>query len=505
METKQQKKKRTFPTALTVLFLVLAFACVLTYVIPAGQYQRMSYNSDSGFFEVVDQSGNVTELPGEQKTLDDLNISITMDKFTGGDITKPIAVPNTYQSIESNPQGIGAFLKAPIDGVVDTADIMIFILMIGGNIGILNASGSINAGMAALSKKTKGKEFLLLVVIYLLIALGGTTFGLAEETIALYPILMPVFFAAGYDAMTLVAVIFMASSVGTMFSTVNPFSIIIGSTAAGINFKLGLGMRVIGLIGACVLNLFFIYRYANRVKNDPSRSVVSLEMAHLRELQNESEADGDYEFTTSRKLTLLIFMLGFPIMVWGDFTQGWWFTEMSAIFMVTAMLNMVISGLGEKQAVNTFLAGAADLVSVAIVCGVARAVNIVMDNGMISDTILYYTANFVDGMNGGIFSVVHMGIFSILGLFIPSSSGLATLSMPIFAPLADTVNISRDVVVTAYNYGQGWMAFLTPTGLILPSLELAGVPYDKWIKWVAPFLGVLAVFAIIMLVIATYI
>ena len=164
---------------------------------------------------------------------------------------------------------------------------------------------------------------------------------------------------------------------------------------------------------------------------------------------------------------------------------------------------MFLSNMSENEAINTFMRGAGDLISVALVCGVARAINFIMDNGCISDTMLYYASNMVAGMNGVFFSIVQMIMFTILGIFIPSSSGLAVLSMPIFAPLADTVNLGRDVIVSAYTYGQGWMAFLTPTGLILPTLQMVGVTYDKWIKWVMPFMVILAIFAAAMLGVQT--
>lgn len=178
---------------------------------------------------------------------------------------------------------------------------------------------------------------------------------------------------------------------------------------------------------------------------------------------------------------------------------------MSGLFLAVAIIIMFLSGFSEKEAVNTFLEGAADLIGVVLIIGVARAINIVMDKGMISDTLLYYTSSIIKNMNAGVFSVVQMILFSILGFFVPSSSGLATLSMPIMAPLADTVGISRAVVVTAYNWGQGWMAFITPTGLILATLEMVDVTYNKWLKFILPLMGIIGVFAILMLVVETII
>ena len=177
--------------------------------------------------------------------------------------------------------------------------------------------------------------------------------------------------------------------------------------------------------------------------------------------------------------------------------------EMSALFLGVAVLIMFLSGLSEKEAVNTFINGSADLVGVVLTVGLARSINIVMDNGFISDTLLYYSTEFVAGMSKGVFAVAQLIIFSFLGFFIPSSSGLAVLSMPIMAPLADTVGLSREVVINAYNWGQGWMSFITPTGLILVTLEMAGTTFDKWLKYILPLMGIMGVFSALMLIINT--
>ncbi|MGO3019053.1 MAG: YfcC family protein [Anaerococcus sp.] len=489
--TKNKKRKGfNFPSAFSVLFIVLIFAAVLTYIIPAGLYSRLSYNEDNTF-TIIDQKGEETTVEATDKFLRDNNISIPLESFEDRSIKKPIAIPNSYEQIEQNPQGPKEIILASIQGVKDSVDIIIFVLIIGGIIGLLNETGTFNAGMAALSKKTKGREFMMIIIIFALIALGGTTFGLAEETIAFYPILLPIFLLAGYDAMVVIATIYLASCVGTMFSTVNPFSVVIASHAAGINFTTGRIYRIIGLIATSIVTLIYIINYAKKVQKNPEESIIAEDMPRIRKQFLDSyDTTNVVDFNFKKKLTLVIFVLSFAIMIWGVQSQGWWFEEMSGVFLVSAIIMMFLSGLPEKKAVSTFMAGAADLVSVALIIGVARGINIILDNGFISDTLLYNATGLINGMSGVIFSWVQMAIFSILGIFIPSSSGLATLSMPIMAPLADAVNIGRDVVVSAYNYGQGWMAYITPTGLVIATLELVGVTYDKWFKWVIKLLGI---------------
>lgn len=502
MENHKKKKKISFPTAYTVLFIILILAALLTYIIPAGRYERLEYDPDQNLFITYDINDETNTLPATQETLDRLNINININKFLDGSITKPIAIPNTYQRIEQSPQGLIDILIAPIEGVMDSVDIMIFVLILGGIIGLINKTGSFDAAIASLSRRTEGKEFLLIVVVYALIALGGTTFGMAEETIALYPVLMPIFLATGYDPIVCISAIYMGSSIGSMFSTVNPFSVVIASNAAGISFNEGLTFRIIGLILASLITILYTYRYAKRIKSDPKNSLVYEDMERIEErFLKDFDANKAVPFTWRRILMLLVFLGAFPIMVWGVSKGGWWFTEMSALFLTVAIIIIFLSGLPEREAVGTFIAGAADLVGVALTIGIARGINIIMDKGQISDTLLFYTSSAVEGMSGRIFAAVQMLLFSILGFFIPSSSGLATLSMPIMAPLADTVGLSREIVVTAYNWGQGWMAFITPTGLILATLELADTTYDKWLKFILPLMAIIGIFAIGMLVI----
>ena len=386
---------------------------------------------------------------------------------------------------------------APIQGVYDSIGIILFVFIIGGVIGIINESGAINAGIAALSRVTKGHEYMLIVFVTFLVALGGTTFGLAEETIAFYPILMPVYLAAGYDAIVCIAAIYMGSSIGSMFSTTNPFSVVIGSNAAGINFTQGVSFRLIGLAVGFIITTLYIVRYANRISKNPEKSLVydlSDEMnAHFKKESKE------VEFTPRRIMILIIFILSFVVMIYGVANLGWWFEEMTALFLVSGVIIGIFAGMGEKIFVNTFIAGAADLMGVGLVIGIARSINIILENGLVSDTILYGLSTMVSGMNRNIFVILMMFVFMILGFFIASSSGLATLAIPIMAPLADAVNVPRDVIITACIFGQGLMSFITPTGLILASLEMVHVTYNKWLRFVLPLLALITILAIFIL------
>lgn len=499
-----KKKKLSFPTAFTVLFIVLILSAVLTYIVPAGSYAKLAYNKEDNNFTITMPDGKTSTKPATQQTLDQLGIKIGLNKFVDESINKPVAIPNTYERVKQKPQGIKEVIEAPIQGTYDTIDIIMFILIIGGVIGILNATGTFNAGIASLSKATKGKEYILIILLNVLIAIGGTTFGLAEETIALYPILMPIFLIAGYDAIVCIATIYMGSSIGSMFSTVNPFSSVIASNSAGINFTEGLSFRIIGLVIATIITLVYIIKYANKVKNDPSKSLIYDQKQEIeKRFLNESIKDVP-KFTFRLKLMLIIFALAFVVMVYGVSMKGWWFTEMTALFLIVGIILGFISDLNEKEFVNNFVAGAGDLVGVALVIGVARSINLILENGQISDTLLNYFSLLVNNMNGSIFIILMLVIFIILGFFIPSSSGLAVLSIPIMAPLADTVGLPRDVIVSAYQFGQGLISFITPTGLILATLAMVDVTYNKWLKFIMPLMIIVAVFAAALLLVQVH-
>ncbi|MCB7305052.1 YfcC family protein [Bariatricus massiliensis] len=500
MENK--KKKLSFPTALTVLFIVLIFAAVLTAVVPAGLYSKLIYNPKSDMFEITTPDGEIEEMEPTQESLDELGVTGNLDKFLDGSISKPVAVPGTYEKVEQQPQGILKILLAPISGVYDTIDIILFIFILGGCIGVLNYMGAFNAGIAVLSKVTKGKEYILIILITVIIAAGGTTFGLAEETIALYPILVPVFLAAGYDVMVCIAAIYMGSSIGTMFPTINPFSVGNASNAAGISLAEGMGIRAVALVLGVAITLIYILRYAKKVKADPTKSICYDQYEHhMKKFGHQGEVP---EFTGKMKLSLTVFGISFCVLVWGLVSQGWWFDNMTALFLACAILLAFTSGIGEKNFMDQFIGGAADLMSVALVVGVARGINIILENGMVSDTILEFFSGAIGGMNPIVFIILMMLVFIVLGFFISSSSGLAVLSVPIMAPLADTVGVSRAAIVSAYAYGLGLISFITPTGLVLASLAMVDVTYDKWLKFIMPLMGITAGFSAIMLVIQLF-
>ena len=501
---KEKQKKFEFPSAYTVIIIVLILVQALTFFIPSGKYSTLSYDLDDKNFVVTNAKDETKEEPGTQETLDKYNINISVDKFKDGTLYKPVAIPNTYERIEKPKRGvmgtITQFLNSQVQGITESVDIMVFILILGGVIGIVNSTGAMNAGMLRLSKKLNGKQKWLIVIVMALIALGGTTFGLAEETLAFYPILIPIFLMAGYDTMTLVATIYLGTAIGTMSSTINPFSTVIASNAAGINFTDGMPIRILMWVLSVGLSMIYTIRYGEKVRKNPETSLVYGEMDTDQLEEFKTQAQGAGEFTLRQKLTLLIFAAGFIVMIYGVQQLGWYFTEIAVVFLAVLYILAFTAGLKEKVFVNSFVTGAADLLGVALTVGIARSVGIVMESSFVSDTVMNFFSLQISNMNNVLLIIVLFFIYCILGLFIQSSSGLAVLSMPIMAPLADVVGIDRSIIINAYNWGQGLIGLVAPTGLILVSLSMVNIGFDKWMKFVTKLLLMIILLVLIMLV-----
>lgn len=496
------KKTFNFPSAFSILFVILIIAVALTWIIPAGSYSKLTYNSANNVFVVKTYQQEDTVLPATKESLDNLNIKIELSNFTEGTIKKPIAIPGTYQRIQQNPKTLQDIAISMVQGTIDAADIMVFIFVLGGMIGVINRTGSFNAGLTALANRTKGNEFLIVFCVSVLMVIGGTTCGIEEEAVAFYPILVPVFLALGYDAIVCVGAIFLAASMGTAFSTINPFSVVIASNAAGIPFTEGITWRFVGLILGSICVIAYLYWYCKKVKADPTASYTYEDREEfVQKYMKNIDTAQIIEFTTRRKIILMLFCIAFPIMVWGVMFGGWWFPQMAASFLTITIIIMFISKLKEKEIVNAFTEGASELVGVSLIIGLARGVNLVLDEGMISDTILAYASELVSGVPGSVFILAQLVIFIFLGLIVPSSSGLAVLAMPIMAPLADTVGIPRHIIVSAYNWGQYAMLFLAPTGLVLVTLQMLNIPFNKWVRFVMPMIGCLLVIGSILLVV----
>lgn len=465
-----EKPRFRFPSAYTILFSLIILVAALTWIIPAGQYQR---------------------VPSEA-------------------LGKDVPVAGSYTPTDANPQGIFDILLAPIAGFYDPAaytanaiDVSLFVLIIGGFIGVVTATGAIDAGIARAMIRLKGRENWMIPFLMALFALGGTTYGMAEETLAFYVLLIPVMIAAKYDALTAVAVIMLGAGVGVLGSTVNAFSTVIASDAAGVSFADGMVLRLVILVVCWAATVAFVMRYAARVRADPAKSLVydkkSENEAHfLSATPTEAAA-----FTTLHKVVLILFAATFGVMVWGVSVGGWWMAEMSALFLAGAIVIGIVARLGEGKLVESFVNGSRDLLGVALIIGLARGIVVIMDAGHITDTILHAAESSVAGLSQPAFILVVYWIEVGLSFFVPSTSGLAVLSMPILAPVADFAGVKRELVVTAFATASGVVNLITPTSaVVMGGLAIGRVPYERWLRFIWPLLLALTLIVMTALVLA---
>ncbi len=456
-----EPRKLRFPTAFTILFGLIVLVAALTWIVPAGQYERVNNPA----------------------------------------LDREVPVAGTYAETEANPQGVFDVIMAPIAGLYDPAtnqanaiDVALFVLVIGGFIGVVASTGAINAGIGTAMRRLEGREKWMIPVLMGLFAFGGTTYGMAEETLAFYMLLIPIMIAARYDAVTAVAIILLGAGVGVLGSTVNAFATVIASDAAGVPFTQGLVLRFVILGLAWLACVGYVMRYAEKVRLDPTKSLV-YDMKADNEAHFLSAHQGEtIEFTGLHKIVLAIFGLTFVVMVWGVLRGGWWMGEMSGLFLASAILVGLVARPGEKNFVEAFVDGARDLLGVALIIGLARGIVVVMDAGRITDTILHWAELSVAGLGEVAFINVMYWLQVLMSFFVPSSSGLAVLSMPILAPVADFAGVGRDLVVTAYQSANGLVNLVNPTfAVVMGALAIGRVPYERWLRFMWPLLAILTV------------
>ena len=349
-------KNFKFPTAYTILIGLTIFMAGLTWIVPAGQYSME--NSEA--------------------------------------LGKDVPIVGTYHSVEPNPQGFVDVLMAPIQGFYDPStyearaiDIALFVLVIGGFLALVTKSGAIDAGIARVMILLKGREHWMIPILMSLFAAGGTVYGMAEETIPFYALLIPIIIAAGYDTIVAVSIILIGAGIGCLGSTINPFSTVIASNAAGISFTEGIWLRVVMLVLGWLICTIYVMRYAKKVKEDPSTSLVASQEESNKShfLKNGQDI---LDFTLTRKIILSLFVITFAIMIWGVSVGGWWMAELTALFLCSAITVGLIARFSEEEITSTFVDGARDLLGVAFIITIARGLVVIMDQGNITHTILFH-------------------------------------------------------------------------------------------------------------------
>jgi uncharacterized ion transporter superfamily protein YfcC len=483
----EPKSRFTLPSAYTILFALIVLAAIATWVIPAGTYNL---------------TADGEPIPGTYHEVDAKPSRILVDSLTA-----PI---NGLYGIEDAAGNINYYNSGTLFGAIDIA---LFIIVIGGFLGVTMKTGAIQAGIGSLVQRMSGRETLMIPVLMGVFALGGTSYGMAEESLAFYALVITVLIAAGYDALTGAAVVLLGCGIGVLGSTVNPFATGIASGIAGIPISEGLVGRLVILIAGLAIGIFFVSRYAERVRKDPSKSVV-YDMKAENEARFRAETEtGEIILTGKHKAILAVFVLAFAVMIYGVIpwedlgiglpTWWWWFPEMTASFLLFAVIIGLIGRMGEGVLTTSFVDGARDLLGVALIIGIARGITVIMNNGEITDTVLHWVESALGDTGEAAFAIVMFALFLPLSFLIPSSSGLATLAMPITAPLAGFVDVPESLVVTAYQSASGIMNLFIPTSaVVMGGLAIARVPYGTYLRWVWPLLAVLTGLVVIVLAVA---
>ncbi len=484
------KRGFALPSAYTILFILIVLVAALTWIIPAGQYD-------------VDADGE--PVPGSYHTVPQNPQRIVVDSL--------LAPINGLYGIEDETGNVSVWNSGELFGAIDVA---LFILVIGGFLGVTMKTGAIQGGIARIVARLTGRERLLIPILMIVFAVGGTTYGMAEESLAFYVLIITVMMAAGYDALVGASILLLGCGIGVLGSTINPFATGIASEFAGVSIDQGLIGRLVILVIGTAIGIVFVMRYAERVRLDPSRSLVFDQRAdhEARFLVSGADSAAGATMTREQKIVLALFFLAFGVMIfgvipWEDLGIGlptlfWWFPEMTASFLFFAILIGVVARLAESDFTNTFVDGARDLLGVALIIGIARGITVVMNNGLITDTVLNAAEQAVADLGGAAFIVLMYVLFLPLSFLIPSSSGLATVAMPIMAPLASFADVPAQLVVTAYQTGNGLVNLVTPTSaVVMGGLAIARVGYGTWLRFVWPVLVLLAILTVVVLVIST--
>lgn len=445
-------------------------------------------------------------------------------------ITAIIAIA-TYFIPGVKKASLADFVMAPITGLQESIDIAIFVLLIGGFLGVTTKTGALDAGIGNVVAKLKGKELILIPVLMFIFSLGGTSFGMAEETIAFTALVTTTMIIAGFDPLVSVASIILGAGCGVLGSTVNPFlvSVSIGALKGvdiAANQVIVIGTGVALWLVSLLISIFFVMNYAKKVHADKSQTLLSdseIRQANEAFIGNKSGEEEVIEFTGKRKVVLSLFAFTFVVMVlgiipWEEFginlfkgtgfltgssLGNWWFSDLGMWFVIMAVVIGLVYRMKEVEIVNAFLDGAAEMVGVALVIGVSKGISVIMSTTGLDAYVLSSASSVLVGMSPIIFTIVAFLIYMALSFFIPSTSGLAGLSMPIFGPLAVSLGFPPEVIISIFSAGSGLINLVTPTsGVIMGTLAIAKVDYSSWVKFVTKVLLAIFVACAIILCIA---
>ncbi|MEE9391801.1 MAG: AbgT family transporter [Planctomycetota bacterium] len=491
------------PHTLVLLFGMIVVAWGLTWVLPQGAYRTSSEDGGSvpyRFFPL--DAETMSEGKGVRLALDPNAGAIAAGRYRmeehHDDHIRQLVIPNSYAELPDDQRkrlGPETVFMAIPRGFEKAKDIIFFIFIIGGAFAVFRATGAADATIGTMLRKFGDRPALLVFAAMFVFAIGSSMIGMAEEYIPFVPLLLALCVGLGFDRVTAIGILCVGYGVGYGTAMVNPFTVVIAQEIAGLEPTSGVWLRAAIFPIFLAVGFHHVWRYAQKVKADPTKSLV-----HGVEFAGETATAPDLKLSGSRLASLSLVGAALGLVVWGIQVHGWYLVEMGAIFLGLTVALGLIGRLGVDNTAKTFCAGAAELTTTALLVGFANTIKIVLDDGQVVDSIVYLVAQPLQEL-GSTFAAIGMFLMqSLCNLFIPSGSGQAYVTMPIMAPLARELDITAQTAVLAYQFGDGFTNIIVPTNPVLIGiLGLAGIPYDRWFRFVGPFiLKVLVLGSVVM-------
>ena len=473
------KKRFRFglPHVYTIAFFLIILFAILTWIIPSGQFATEVISTPAGDREVA--------IAGSYEEID-----------------KTYVDPDTGETVDLR-QGIPQILMAATQGIQAASDVVAFVLLIGGSFAILTRTNAINAGMSHVVKRLRNKDVLIIPIVMLILSVGGTTFGMSEEALPFYAIFIPIMMGLGYDSMTAFIICFLGPNIGYTASTINPFNVLIAQGIIGIEGNPQLWLRAILWVLLTAAGIAWAMWYARRVKKNPKGSITYKDDAAKREEFAVLDTTEELPFTLRHKLVLIVFAVGMGIIVWGLVAQGWYMDEISMVFLAIGLLSGIVGGLPERVMADEFVKGIADFAYAACIIGLARGILVVAENGMIIDSILNGMSNALSGVPTVVYTTFMYLVLGLLSFLVPSSSGLAALTMPIMGPLTELMGMNPEAAVTSLQYANQTINSISPVaGMTVAGLAVCKISFGQWWKTIWKFFLFMVLFGLIAVAIS---
>ena len=468
------------PHVFALLTIVILVASAMSYIIPSGSFERKEVQV--------------------------------------GHLTRTVVVPGSYQSIPKNysvnglflgdevggkasPVSLMGFLSAIPRGLEQSGDIIFFIFLIGGVFGIVKKTGTITAVIQALVDRFKNSGATLTIVLMVMISAAGSTLGMGEEFIPLIPVFLFVSHKLGYDKIYGMALVFVSAEVGFASATTNPFTVQIAQGIAEVPIGSGIGFRIVFYVLALTISIVYMLRYGKRLKRDPKNSYLEEGNVYVEEQSTEQ-----FSLTKMHIQIVVVGSVLFVGILWATQSLGWWLAEMGAGFLLIGIVTAAIAGLSINEATKAFIGGMQEMLVGALVVGFAKGIQVALIDGQIMDSMIYYASSTLQYLPKVLAAEGMLVFQTILNFFIPSGSGQAATTIPLMAPLADLLGITRQTAIFAFTCGDGFANMVIPTsGILMAMLGIAGIPFKSWMRFALPLFGWLMAISAVFIAIAVLI